>query len=148
VIYSPLYGESINPVMGVSYRRKAVSHWTRTSHCLLYVRTSQLEYGVAQTRVWSETQGFSDPRLKWSAELFRPALEIWWGLLRLAFEMRCRVSQTRVERWFTQVPILVETRPSRWSEARSEGLSLVIFRQPTNTFSNILKKNVNLIRVD
>jgi len=39
-------------------------------------RAFQLERGVAHTRVWSETQGFLNLRLKWSAKLLRPALEM------------------------------------------------------------------------
>ena len=49
-------------------------------------------------------------------------------------QLECGVAQIRA--WSLcfsfgrEVRVLVETRPSRWSEAR-DGMSLVIFRQPT-----------------
>jgi len=35
-----------------------------------------LERGVAQTRACHEMRDFSDPRLKWSAKLLRPVLDM------------------------------------------------------------------------
>jgi len=43
---------------------------------LFVVDAGVSEWEVAQTRVCHEMRGFSDPRLKWSAKLLRPALDI------------------------------------------------------------------------
>jgi len=101
-------------------------------------------------------QGFSDPRLKWSAELLRPALEMGRGVAHT--HVRRGVPQTRIGwdvellrlalntgllRLASEVSVLLWMRGPRFSlkhelrvEVRflSDDLSLVIFGQPTIAF--------------
>ena len=121
--------------MGVSYNRNM--------GLVLNVDLAGIsEHGVAQTCIWSETQGFSDPRLKWSAKLLRTTLD-----------MEREVTQTRVGqdtkllRPASEVFMLRWTRDLRFSlkcdlhvEVRFvlDDLSLVIFGQsaePPQKFS-------------
>ena len=128
--------------MGVSYNRN-VGLALDADLTLLVVNAGVSKRGVAQTRIWSETQGFSDPRLKWSAEL-----------LRLALDLECGVTQTRVSRDAellklasnagllrpaSEVSVLLWMRGPRFSLKRdlhiemwftSDDLPLVIFGQP------------------
>ena len=71
----------------------------------------KMRHGVAQTRIWRETRSCSDPRLKWNAELLKPAFEVKRGVAQIRIWSPC----------FTlgrEVRVLVETWPSRWSEIR------------------------------
>ena len=79
--------------MGICYNRNT-GLGLNADLALLVVDAGVSERGVAQTLVRSETQGFSDLRLTWSAKLLRPALE-----------MGRRVTQTRVERGFSQAHV-------------------------------------------
>jgi len=65
------------------------------------------KYGVAQTRVWSEKQSSSNPCLK------------------SVFTFRC------------EVHILVEMRPSRWSEIRVWGLVFIDFLDSLQSWKKI-----------
>ena len=85
--------KSYDPVMGVSYNRNTCL-LLDADLALLVVDASVSKRGVVQTRICSEMQGFSDPRLMWSAKLLRPALEMGRG-----------VTQTRVERGITQTRV-------------------------------------------
>jgi len=72
--------------MGVSYNRN-VGLALDTGLAMLVVDMNVPRCGVAQTRIWSEMQVFSDPGMKWSTKLFRFALDL-----------EHEVTQTRVGR--------------------------------------------------
>ena len=109
--------------------------WIQTSRC--YVDA------VLKVRISIRMRSYLDPRETWDVEVFRPVwdaelLRPTWDaeLLKPAFEVTCRVAQTLIlKSTFTlerEVRVLVETLPSRWSEARIvRTCLLMIFRQPT-----------------
>ena len=136
------------PSNGVSYNRKA-GLALHMDLALLVVDVGVSKRGVAQTRVWNETQGFSYPHLKWSAKL-----------LKLTLGLECIVTQTLISqdvellkltsnagllRPVSEVSMLLEMQGSRFSSKRDlrvevrlafDDLSLVMFwivyRTPPN----------------
>jgi len=89
-------------------------------------------------------QGFSDPRLKWSAKLLRLALDLEHGITQTRVgrdtELFRRASDTSLLKPTSEISILLGARGPHFSlkcdlrvkvSFASDDLSLVIFRQST-----------------
>ena len=72
-INSPLHGELIDPVMGVSYNKNVGLALDADLTLFVVDADVSLECGVARTHVRRKMRSCSDPRLKWNAKLLRPA---------------------------------------------------------------------------
>ena len=125
--------------MGVSYNRN-VGVALDADFALLVVDANVSKRSVAQTRIWSETQGFSDQRLKWSAKLLRLAPDLEHGVTQTRIsrdaELLRLASNAGLLRPVSEVSMPLEMRGLHFSSKRdlrvemwlaSDDLSLVIF---------------------
>ena len=86
--------------MGVSYNRN-VGIAMDTDLVLLVVDADVLKCEIAQTRVLSEIQGFSDPCLKWNAKLPRLSLDLERGVTQTRVGRDAKLSDSRQMRAYS-----------------------------------------------
>jgi len=95
-INSPLCGKIIDLVMGISCNRNASFALDADLALLIVNADVSVRTQNCSDPYLKRDAGFLRPRLKWSAELLRLALELRRGIVQNCVEIGRRVSHTRI----------------------------------------------------